>query len=571
MPPCGIGGKGYYINIDNSSVNGVKDHPEGTRPWQREYRNDAKLWEAVSRIAASLLGGGIGTREELQSVKLEIAGEMRLSTLPTNSMILDRILDEMDEVDPELLILLRKKPSRTLSGVAVVAVMTSPHDCPHGKCIFCPGGTDWSSPTPQSYTGREPAAMRAIANEFDPYRQTLNRIRQLQSVGHPTDKIDLILMGGTITARDPQYQESFVKGCLDAMNERVSKDLISAQEANEKASRRCIGMTFETRPDYLGREECDRILTLGGTRVEIGVQSTFDEPLILSGRGHLNRDTREATMTARDSGLKIGYHLMPGLPGSDMKMDVESARRAFTDEGFMPDMIKIYPTLVVSGTRLFDMWKKGEYEPLDTERAAEVVARIKMITPPWVRIQRVQRDIPTNMVDGGVDMSNLRQVAAGKLEKMGGSCRCIRCREVGHRIRDGSPIPRVGEEHLERREYDASEGREVFLSFEHEGTDSLLGYLRLRRPSVHAHREEVEGAAIVRELKVLGQMVRIGSGPGTDWQHRGLGMALLREAENIAESEWSMDRILVMSGIGAREYYRKEGYTRVGPYMGREL
>lgn len=544
---------------------------ERPHKWSGAWKEDPDLKEALEEIIEAIVSGDLTDRDAVQNRKLEVSRRHRLDSMPTNSMLLDYIRETGKEVTPAINSLLLKKPTRTLSGVAVVAVMTSPHDCPHGRCRFCPGGTSRDIPTPQSYTGKEPAAMRAAMNDYDPYRQTLNRISQLESVGHPTDKIDLILMGGTLTAREIEYQRYFVKGCLDAMNGRIASSLEESQGLNERSDHRCIGMTFETRPDHFGIDECDTTLALGGTRVELGVQSTFDEPLDISGRGHGIKETIDATRIAKDSGLKVSYHLMPGLPGSNMDMDFESASRAFELPEFGPDMIKIYPTLVVKGTELYDMWKDGEYQPLSTEEAANVVARIKRITPPWVRIQRVQRDIPTNVIDAGVDMSNLRQVAGRIMDDHGWKCRCIRCREIGHRLRDGMDLPSLDEVELVRRDYFASGGKEVFLSYEHKETDSLMGYIRLRGPFDGPRGKEIENIAYIREVKVFGRMVEIGKDHGNNWQHRGIGRELIGEAERISRDEMGRKEILVTSGIGVREYYRKLGYSRSGPYMAKPL
>lgn len=535
------------------------------------WEDDDVLRKVIRSIAEKLLSGEIDQKKQLQDEKIKALRSTGLDSIPTNSMVLDYIRKLHPDRENDLIHILKKKPSRTLSGVAVVAVMTSPHECPHGKCLFCPGGVEQEVPTPQSYTGREPAAMRAALNDFDPYEQVSNRIRQLEAIGHPTDKIDLILMGGTITARDREYQTDFVKGCLDAMNGSTSSTFEETERKNETSSHRCIGTTFETRPDRMGIEETDLILRLGGTRVELGVQSVFDQPLKTSRRGHSVRDTVDATRIAKDSGLKVGYHLMPGIPGSGPEMDLESARKVFQDPDHRPDMIKIYPTLVIEGTELHDMWKRGEYDPLSTEKAARLVAEIKRITPPWVRIQRVQRDIPSPLVEGGVKKSNLRQLARTELHRMGYECRCVRCREIGHKLGSEEILPLPEDVALVRREYDASEGKEVFLSFEVESMDALVGYVRLRNPSEETNRDEVQGAGIVRELKVFGPMVPIGRDALREWQHRGYGKKLLMYSKSIVKDEWGYAKMLVTSGIGAREYYRKFGFERDGPYMGKDL
>ncbi|MBN1390637.1 MAG: tRNA uridine(34) 5-carboxymethylaminomethyl modification radical SAM/GNAT enzyme Elp3 [Candidatus Thermoplasmatota archaeon] len=518
-----------------------------------------------------MIEGMIHDRDQLQEEKIKALRSAGLDHVPTNSVLLDYIRKMRPDMESALIDLLKKKPSRTLSGVAVVAVMTSPFACPHGKCIFCPGGVEQEVPTPQSYTGREPAAMRAAQNGFDPYLQVTRRIEQLEATGHPTDKIDLILMGGTITARPMVYQKDFVKGCLDGLNGYCSATFEQAVEQNETAQHRCIGMTFETRPDRLHREEMELILSLGGTRVELGVQSVFEEPLRTSGRGHSVKETIEATRISKDSGLKVGYHLMPGIPGSTIDMDLQSAVTVFRDDRFKPDMIKIYPTLVIKGTKLYDLWMAGEYEPLDTEDAAKLVAEIKMNTPPWVRIQRVQRDIPSPLVEAGVKKSNLRQLAQVEMHRLGWECRCIRCREIGRKMKEGEAMPLPEDISLARRDYDASGGIEVFLSFEVEWKDAIVGYARIRKPSEEAYREEMVSSGIIRELKVFGPMVPIGREALGEWQHRGYGKRLLEYAGSVIREEWGCDKVLVTSGIGAREYYRRSGFERMGPYMGKHL
>ncbi len=517
---------------------------------------------SLEEIAEAILSGKIRSKEELNRFKVKVAGKHRMDRIPSNTEIMRYVPEERRE---EFYHILRIKPMRSLSGVAVVAIMTSPYPCPHGKCIYCPGGPDKG--TAQSYTGHEPAAMRAAQNNFDPFLQTKNRIEQLEEIGHPTDKIDLIIMGGTFTARPYEYQQSFVKGAFDAMNSVVSGSLEEAQRLNEKARHRCIGLTVETRPDWFMEKEIERSLKLGATRVELGIQSTFDDVLERVKRGHAVAESIRSTKLAKDAGLKIVYHMMPGLPGSDERKDLESFRRIFTDPDFMPDMLKIYPTLVVEGTELYEMWKRGEYEPLDTESAAELIIKVKEMVPPWVRIQRIQRDIPMQYIVAGVKRSDLRAYVHQLMKERGKRCRCIRCREIGHLNTDIGPE----DISLVRREYDASGGKEVFLSFE--GPDmELVGFVRLRRIPEDSWREDTrEYGAIIRELKVFGSQVPIGDEPKGRWQHRGYGRKLVEEAERIARDEWGTEGILVMSGVGVREYYGKFGYERVLPYMGKRF
>ena len=518
--------------------------------------------DALEELAERIISGDIRSKEELNREKVRVARKYHLDSIPSNTEILHRIPEEKRE---EYYRVLRIKPTRSLSGVAVVAIMTSPYPCPHGKCIYCPGGPDKG--TAQSYTGHEPAAMRAAQNHFDAYMQTKNRIEQLEEIGHPTDKVDLIIMGGTFTARPYEYQRVFVKGAFDAMNGSVSESLEEAKRLNESAGHRCIGLTVETRPDWFMEKEIRNSLELGATRVELGIQSTFDDVLERVKRGHTVADSIRSTKLAKDAGLKIVYHMMPGLPGSDEKKDLESFRRIFTDSDFMPDMLKIYPTLVVEGTELYEMWKNGEYEPLDTEKAAELLIKVKEMVPPWVRIQRIQRDIPTQYIVAGVKRSDLRGYVHQLMKERGKRCRCIRCREIGHVDSDIGPE----DVSLVRREYDASGGKEVFLSYE--GPDmELVGFVRLRRVPDDSWLEETgDYGAIIRELKVFGSQVPIGDEPKGRWQHQGYGRKLVDEAERIAEEEWDTDGILVMSGVGVREYYRKLGYERVSWYMGKRF
>jgi len=509
----------------------------------------------AEKIAEKIEEGEIRDKDQLLKYKKFFSREYGLKRIPSDS----EILAEIDKGKREnLLKVLQRKPVRTISGVAVVAVMTSPYPCPHGRCIPCPGGPPYS---PQSYTGREPAAMRAARNNFDPYLQVRDRIKQLEIIGHPTDKIDMIIMGGTFLARDFAYQEWFVKRCYDALNGREARNLEMAEEINETASHRCIGLTIETRPDWCRLQHVEKMLEMGTTRVEIGAQILDDEVLYAMRRGHDVNDIIRATQIARDAGLKICYHIMPGLPGSDYDRDMESFKKMFTDERFRPDMLKIYPTLVVKPSNLYEMWKRGEYKPLEEEEAVKLIAEMKEYVPEWVRIQRIERDIPSNLIEAGVKKSNLRQIVQNRMRENGKKCRCIRCREVGHLGIDVNHDFR-----LRRREYVASGGREIFLSFE--SRDAIAAYCRLRIPFKPFFFGKE--CAVVRELKVHGPMVEIGKKSEERWQHRGYGRMLMEEAERQAR-RFNKEKLLVLSGVGAREYYRKMGYSRYGFYMAKNL
>jgi len=470
---------------------------------------------------------------------------------------------------------LRKvKRARVSSGVAVVSIVARPHPCPHGRCIYCPGGVD----TPQSYVDRSPVVMRGRRLNYDPYLQVIDRLRNFVESGYKPSKVELIVMGGTFNAMPFEYQEWFIKRAFDAMNsfleneEIRSEDLLEAHRINELSKVRCVALTLETRPDWAKEDHVDKMLYLGFTRVEIGVQSPYDDVLERIRRGHTVRDVIEATRILKDAGYKVGYHLMPGLPGSDLDRDLEALRTIFEDPSFRPDMLKIYPTLVIEGTQLYDMWKRGEYRALSEEDALEFLIKALQLIPRWVRLQHVQRDIPEQDIDAGPKRRNLRQLAEEFLWKRGIWIQEIRFREAGHVAHRGLK-PDYSSVRLNKIEYEASGGTEFFLSIEDEN-DIIMGLLRLRKPSVLAHRWEVdEKTAIVREIHVYGHQLPIGEKPVEEAQHRGFGRMLMAEAERIAAEELDANKIIVISGVGAREYFRKLGYRRIKGsfYMGKEL
>jgi elongator complex protein 3 len=504
-----------------------------------------------------ILRNDILSKKQLQNLKIKLSKKYNLKKIPKNSDIITHIPASFSELDKSRLIqILQRKPMRTMSGVAIIAVMTSPTICPHGSCIPCPGGPMYDSP--QSYTGFEPAAMRAKLNDFDPYRQVQTRINQLTSIGHPTDKIDFIIMGGTFTARDPYYRSWFVKRCYDALNNTTAASLDDAMKQNETGLHRCIGLTVETRPDWFGLQHVDNALSFGTTRVELGVQSIYDDVLQQIRRGHTVIDTINATRIAKDTGLKVCYHMMPGLPGSNNKKDINAFKTIFSDEHFKPDMIKIYPTLVVKGTALYDLWKKGDYQPLSTQEAADMIVTITSFLPEWIRVQRIQRDIPAQYIDDGVMKSNLRQLVEDELDEQGKQNSDIRAREIGH-MKNKNMIE-LDEVDITLRtiEYNASGGKEVFISLNTIPYDALVGYLRLREIT-HSHRFELadKKCMMIRELKVVGKELSIGDQSSDAWQHKGFGSRLLEEAIRLSQEEFDSKWLYVLSGVGVKEYYRK--------------
>ena len=509
------------------------------------------------------------TSEMLNRLKIKTAGKYQLGEVPSNADLISHLTPtELKRLLP----ILRRKTTRTISGVIVVATMTKPYACPQPEpCAYCPGGP--STGSPQSYTGHEPAAMRGSQNNFDPYKQVRSRIDQLTAIGHKIDKVELIVMGGTFPATPMEYQTWFIQRCLDAITQTNSASLEEAKAHAETSIVRNVGITVETRPDWAKQPNIDDMLDLGVTRIEIGVQNPDDEIYRLVGRTHTIADVQEATRIAKDSGLKIVYHMMPGMPGSNPQKDIRAFKRIFTDSTFKPDMIKIYPCLCIADTKAYDWYQKGTYTPYTTEQAANLIAEIKKFIPPWVRVMRVQRDIPAGLILAGVKKSNLRQLVNEKIQAEGGKCRCIRCREVGHRLAADHVKPDLENVKIQSFCYDASGGKEVFISAEDTCNDVLLGYLRLRIPSGKAHRPEVTSvpSAIVRELHVYGPLVPVGKHSAGAWQHKGFGADLLAEAERIARCDFGVKKLLVISALGTRRYYMRFGYERDGVYVSKKL
>ncbi len=537
---------------------------------------------------------------ELDNLKVRIAKKHNLGKIPKYS----EILYSLDKEEFCKLNWIVNKPSRTISGVAPISIMSKPSNCPsQAKCIFCPGGI--RSPfgdTPKSYTGNEPASRRSARNNFDPYLQVINRIEQYLINNHVPEKVDLIIQGGTFTAYSHEYQEQFVGYALKAMNDfssiylsndldiekfkeffmlpsdirdqarvtsinnkllniKGSVDLEEEKKKNETARIRCIGLTIETRPDYGLLAHGNHMLKLGTTRVEVGVQSVYEDVLLNVKRGHTVKDTIKSIAILKDLGYKINAHYMLGLPGSSKEMDLAGLKELFSSQDYRPDMMKIYPCLVMKGTELYDTWKEGNYTELNTEDAARIIAEFKKEVPEYCRIMRIQRDIPTNFTEAGVDRTNLRQYVQLLMSQLGYKCRCIRCREAGR----AAKIENID---IHTKQYEASSSKEFFISIDDVENDVLLGFCRMRFPSQLLRKEITNSTAIIRELHVYGQMAELGKEGNI--QHRGLGSRLLKEAESIALAN-GKDKMLIISGVGVREYYKKFGYELEGPYMSKRL
>ncbi len=517
---------------------------------------------ASADFAESLLrllhSGSVKDAKDLAQVKRKLCQRLGMDDIPKNGEAL-AMLDGPDR--EKFYRIFRSKPVRVLSGVNVVALMTKPYNCPHGICLFCPGGTSFG--TPQSYTGFEPAARRAAANAYDPYRQTVARLDHYLFMGYRPQKLEVIFIGGTFTTLPKDYRYSFASEVYRAMNEfygmKTIGDLEVQKAVNETAAVRCVALAVETKPERCGEEDVRQLMEIGATRVEMGVQSTFDDVLLRNNRGHTIKDVVDTTRRLKDNAYKVDYHVMLNLPGSDVDRDRETIRNIYHSDEFRPDAIKIYPTLVIKGTGLYSLWKRGEHTVYPIDDVVDIIAEAEANAPRWLRIMRVERDIPSNLIEDGVKVTNLRQLVQERLDRTGRKAADIRSREVGHvtsmKMRD------VG---MMREDYRSVSGDEIFLSFEDSANDALLGFIRLRIPDGGK-----EG--LVRELHIYGEAINIGNTDKTAQQHKGLGRELLAEAERIARHEYSLTKVKVISGVGVREYYRKFGYSLEKGYMAKQV
>ncbi|MHA1784915.1 MAG: tRNA uridine(34) 5-carboxymethylaminomethyl modification radical SAM/GNAT enzyme Elp3 [Candidatus Helarchaeota archaeon] len=529
--------------------------------------------KASREVILKILNGQIRNKRDLEKEKKRISKKYSLSKILKNSIILSNAYE--DERD-SIIGILRKRPTRTISGVSVVAVMTRPYKCPHetAPCLYCPGGPKEDEiGTPQSYTGLEPAALRAIQNDFDPYDQTRSRLEQLKAIGHPISKIDLIIMGGTFFGHPIPYQKDFIKGCIDAVIENKTKSFQESINLAEKSQNRLIGLTLETRPDFCNLEDLNRALSLGATRIEIGVQTLDDDIFKFVNRGHGIKEVVDAFQRLKDNAFKVTAHMMPFLPKSTPEKDLEVFRTLFYDKRFIPDEIKIYPTLVIEGTGLYKLWKDEKYIAPTNEDVVDFIVNVKKIIPRHVRIKRILRDIPAYKIIAGPNKSNLRELVWTKAKELGVKCNCLRCREVGHVYIRSKKSPNLEDVKLKIDNFEASNGIEYFLSFEDVKQDIIIGFLRLRFPSENVTRPEIirSKTTLVRELHVYGPELEFGKSQDKGWQHQGYGKKLLEEAERISQDELDCKKIMVISGVGARKYYYKQGYKLDGPFVSKML
>ena len=531
---------------------------------------------ACTDIVNELIAGiKSGKTVHLNGVKSRISSKYKLNTQPK---LVDIIAAIPDQYRAELLPLLKAKPVRTASGVAVVAVMCKPHRCPHiamtgNVCVYCPGGPDSDFEySTQAYTGYEPTSMRAIRARYNPYEQARNRIEQLEGLGHSVDKVEYIIMGGTFMALDEDYRDFFVRRLHDALTGHVSQNVDEAVEYSEQSPVKCVGITIETRPDYCLKPHLSQMLRYGCTRLEIGVQSVYEDVARDTNRGHTVRAVCESFQLAKDCGFKVVAHMMPDLPNVGLERDLFGFREYFENPQFRSDGLKIYPTLVIRGTGLYELWKTRRYKNYPPDVLVDLVARIMALVPPWTRVYRVQRDIPMPLVTSGVEHGNLRELVLARMKDLGLDCRDVRSREVGiadihHRVQPDTV-------ELIRRDYVANGGWETFLSYEDPKQDILIGLLRLRRcnPATTFRPElKAQTSSIVRELHVYGSVVPVHSRDPRKFQHQGYGTLLMEEAERIARDEHGSEKLAVIAGVGTRHYYRKLGYELDGPYMSKIL
>jgi len=556
----------------------------------------------------------IQTPQDLAKIKRE--GSLRFKQkIPTNIQLLqvyhDLLKKKKAKRNPQLEYLLKTREIRTSSGVAIITVLTKPFPCP-GKCLYCPDEPGM----PKSYLKNEPAAQRAYLTHFDPYVQVKTRLLALQMTGHATDKIELIVLGGTWSAYPDAYKYWFIKECFKACDSstayrlattavilsparcgaknlpRMRAELKDQQRKNETARHRIVGLTLETRPDFINIDEIKQMRDLGCTRVELGAQSIYDDVLKKNRRGHDVAQTINATKLLKDAGFKINYHVMLNLPGSNLARDEKMFNELFFDPDFQPDLLKIYPCAVLATAPLYKLWQRGGYKPYSQKQLINLILRIKQKIPPYVRIQRIIRDIPGQSIIAGSRLTNLRQILDASGKKI---CRCIRCREVRGTY---SPKDKLK---IFRRDYEASKGKEIFLSFEDPKQEKIYALLRLRIPSENYNSPQpplykrggapslilregwgelsseilpvLRHAALIRELHTYGQLVPLTANrlPPTAAQHTGLGKKLMAEAEKIVKKETEFRRIAVISGIGVREYYRKLGYGLKDGYMIKQI
>lgn len=569
------------LTVSSSRAVKSTSSKKGPKPPKPKASDAAKLstQEKQILVVKQILENLIEAHEknvdvDLTKLRCKIASQYQLDKLPSLVDIISAVPHQYKTI---LLPKLRAKPIRSASGIAVIAVMCKPHRCPHinytgNVCVYCPGGPDSDFEySTQSYTGYEPTSMRAIRARYDPFIQSRSRIEQLQRLGHDVDKVEFIVMGGTFMSLSSEYRDFFIRNLHDSLTGHKSNSVSEAVVMSERSKIKCIGITIETRPDYCLKKHLNDMLDYGCTRLEIGLQSIYEDVAVDTNRGHTVKSVCQSFQLSKECGFKVVSHIMPNLPNVDLERDVYQFVELFQNPSFRPDGLKIYPTLVIRGTGLYELWKTDRYKSYAPSTLIDLLAQILSLVPPWTRVYRVQRDIPMPLVSSGVEHGNIRELALARMSDYGMKCRDVRTREVGiqeihHKIRPYNV-------ELIRRDYVANDGWETFLSYEDVEQDILIGLLRLRKCGSATFRPELQQVptSIIRELHVYGSTVPVNTKNPIKFQHQGFGMLLMEEAERIAMEEHGSEKVSVISGVGTRNYYKKLGYNLDGPYMSKYL
>jgi elongator complex protein 3 len=560
------------------------ENKKKTKVGKNDQRTESERWAACCQDIANALILEYEASQDaskpkkdinLNSLRGQMAKKHRLSQQPPLTAIIAAVPESHKKfILPKLI----AKPVRTASGIGVVAVMSKPHRCPHisytgNICVYCPGGPDSDFEySTQSYTGYEPTSMRAIRARYDPFEQARGRVEQIKSLGHSVDKVEFIVMGGTFMSLPKEYREGFIAQLHNALSGYQTNNVDEAVTAGEMSSIKCVGITIETRPDYCLDTHLSDMLRYGCTRLEVGVQSLYEDVARDTNRGHTVAAVVETFKLSKDAGFKVVSHMMPDLPNVGMERDIFQFEEYFENPNFRTDGLKIYPTLVIRGTGLYELWRTGRFKNYSPNALVDLVARILALVPPWTRIYRVQRDIPMPLVTSGVENGNLRELALSRMKDFGTTCRDVRSREVG--MNEVKHKLRPSQVELVRRDYTANGGWETFLAYEDPKQDILIALLRLRKCSAtHTFRPELTGqpTSLVRELHVYGLAVPIHGRDKSKFQHQGYGTLLMKEAERIARDEHGSTKLSVISGVGVRSYYERLGYHLDGPYMSKVL
>lgn len=523
--------------------------------------------EQAKDVILFLLSQNISTRPAYETAMRDFYTQHKGAQYLAKDKLLEAYRELRDSGEIVESIPLRKllimKATRSSSGIVVVSVLTKPYACP-GKCLYCPTEKD----VPKSYLSTEPAVMRAIKCGYDPFLQVKSRLDALNATGHPISKINIRIVGGTFSVYKKDYRDWFIRELFRACNEYAGETfndqtLEELQTRNSSSAQRLVEISIETRQDYIKERELLYYRELGVTKVELGVQSIYDDVLLLNKRGHDVSETVRATKLLRDFGFKIAYQIMLNLPGSDFQRDLEMMRELFTNPDFKPDHLKIYPLALVEAAEVYQWYQEGRFKPYDEQELTELLVQVKQLIPYYCRVERVIRDIPAeSVVEGGAKVSNMRQVVQLELQKRGLKCKCIRCREPLD-----APMQEI---RLFRDDYQAGNSTEIFLSFESPDRQTLYSLLRLRINN-EAPQELLSNSGLVREMHTYGKQLSVGEANQGQTQHKGLGSKLLKEAERIVFEEFNLNKIAVIAGVGVREYFQKQGYEIRETYMFKKL